>query len=175
MSLDKPVVGDLRDAGYSFLIVAASYNGALVDALLARTINRLKEAGASDDQIDVIRVPGSNEVPFAVQLGIETGEIDCCIALGVLIRGDTEHYRIIGQSTSDALQMVALNHGVPVVNGIIIAENTAQAEERVHGSIDRGAEFAACAIQLAELRKQRLAAARDKELVLEIEEEQSAQ
>lgn len=155
MSFDKPVAGSIDGSGFSCLIVAASYNGKLVDALLNRTVERLRNAGMEEERIEVLRVPGSNEVPYALQLGIETGAYDCCIGLGLLVRGETAHYHVIAQSVSDALQMVALNHSVPVVNGVIVAENQAQAEERIHGELDRGAEFADCALQLAALRQKR--------------------
>lgn len=155
MSFDKPATGNIDGSGHSYLVVAASYNGDLVEALLGNALARLQEAGVARERIDVLRVPGSNEVPYGIQLGIDTGNYDCCIGLGVLIRGDTVHYQLIAQSASDALQMVALNHAVPVVNGIVVAENRSQAESRVLGSLNRGAEFAACALQLAALRRAR--------------------
>ncbi len=155
MSSDKPAAETIDGTDHSYLIVAASYNGALVEALLEHTVTGLKAAGVADANIDVLRVPGSCELPYAIQLGIETGSYDCCIALGVLIRGDTVHYEQIAQSATDALQMVALNHSVPVVNGIVVAETRAQAEERTTGGLNRGQEFAACALQLTTLRRQR--------------------
>lgn len=155
MSLDKPATEALDGSGHSFLVVAASYNGSLVDALLDKTVDGLKTANVDEKNIDVLRVPGSAEVPYAIQLGIETGHYDCCIALGILIRGDTGHYQHIAQSVTDALQMVALNHMMPVVNGVVVAENPAQAKDRVTGNLNRGAEFAACALKLAALRQER--------------------
>lgn len=155
MSFDKPATRKIDGSGHSYLVVAASYNGALVETLLQRTLEGLREAGVADDKIDVLRVPGSCEVPYGIQLGIETGDYDCCIALGVLIRGDTAHYQHISQSVSDALQMVALNHSTPVVNGVVVAENLWQAEERITGDLNRGAEFASCALNLTALRRER--------------------
>lgn len=155
MSFDKPAAGKIDGSGHSYLVVAASYNGDLVDALLGHTLDRLKESGVAEERIDVLRVPGSNEIPYGIQLGIDTGSYDCCIGLGLLIRGDTVHFQLIAQSVSDALQMVALNHVVPVVNGVVVVENRAQAETRITGALNRGAEFAACALQLAALRRER--------------------
>lgn len=155
MSFDKPAAGEIDGTGRSFLLVASSYNGSLVDALLARTVEVLQASRVPADNIDVLRVPGSSEIPYGIQLGIETGSYDGCIGLGVLIRGNTSHYQLIAQSVADALQMVSLNHGMPVVNGVIVAENRQQAEERITGDLDRGAEFASCALHLAALRRQR--------------------
>lgn len=158
MSFDQPDIGTIDGSRFSCLIVAASYNSTLADTLLARTVERLTASGMPSDHIEVLRVPGSNEVPYAIQLGIETGNFDVCIGLGVLIRGDTIHYNVIAQSAGDALQTVALKNRTPVVNGILVAENLEQAEHRIIGDVNRGSEFAECALQLASLRKEREAA-----------------
>jgi 6,7-dimethyl-8-ribityllumazine synthase len=157
MSFAKPTAEKIEGSGLRILVVAARYNHDLVDALLERCVGTLREAGVPEEAIDVLRVPGSGEVPYGIQLGLETAAFDAAIGLGVLIRGDTIHYELIAQSVSDALQMVALNQGVPVVNGIVVAENREQAEARATGAADRGAEFGACALEMAALRKGRLA------------------
>jgi len=154
MSFDKPDIEKIDGSQFSCLIVAASYNSSLVDALLTRTVERLKASGMPDEQIVILRVPGSNEIPYTIQLGIETGGFHCAIALGVLIRGDTIHYELIAQSVSDALQKISINNRLPVVNGVIVAENSFQAEHRIIGDADRGTEFADCALHMAALRQQ---------------------
>jgi len=158
MSFDKPDAQGVDVSGLRFLIVAARYNADLVDSLLENTARALEEAGVSADAVEVFRVPGSYEVPYAVQLGLETGNFAAAIGLGILIRGETTHYEHIAQSVSDALQMVALNQGAPVINGIVVAENVAQAQARAGGDLDRGREFAQCAVEMAALRKQRVEA-----------------
>lgn len=155
MSLDKPAALGVDGSGQRFLIVAARYNSDLVDPLLASTRKALEGANVDPGGIEVLRVPGSYEVPYGIQLGIETGSYDCCVALGVLIRGETRHYEHIAQSVSDALQIVALNHGIPVINGIVVAENREQAEARASGGLDRGAEYAGSALEMAALTKER--------------------
>ena len=74
-------------------------------------------------------------------------------ALGVLIAGDTNHHEMVGQSVSHALQAVALDTRIPVINGVIVVNNLAQARARCAGRIDRGAEFAAAALAMADLRR----------------------
>lgn len=155
MSFDKPVVEAFDGEGLRFLIVAARYNEKLVDALLQRVVARLREARVEESDIDVLRVPGSNETPYAIQLGLDTGGYDCALALGVLVRGETIHYSVIARSVSDALQMVALNHQAPVINGVIVAENLDQARERAAGRLDRGRELAESALVMAALRRER--------------------
>ncbi len=138
-----------------FALVAARYNQDLVDDLLQSARATLRKAGVADSAVEVIRVPGSNEVPFAVQLEAESGRFDACIALGVLLKGATAHHHIVAQSVSDALQMVALNTGIPIINGVVVAESRAQAEERVRGGLDRGVEFGQAALEMAVLKKSR--------------------
>ena len=142
-----------------FALVAARYNQDLVDHLLEKVIAALSAAGVPDKGIELIRVPGSNEVPYGVQLLAEGGRFDCCIALGVLIKGATAHYHLVGQSVSDALQMVALNAGVPVINGVVVADSRVQAEERIRGTLDRGAEFAQAGLEMGALKMSREAEA----------------
>ncbi len=156
MSFEKPAAQSVDGASFRFLVVAARYNSDLVDSLLRSTVQGLAGAGVPEDSVTVLRVPGSNEVPYAIQLGFETGDFDAGIGLGVLIRGETSHYEHIAQSVSDALQMVALNQGLPVINGIVVAENREQAAARASGALDRGREFAQCALEMAALRKGRL-------------------
>jgi len=73
--------------------------------------------------------------------------------LGVLIGGDTNHHEMVGQSVSHALQHVALDTGVPVINGVIVANTQAQARARCAGRIDRGAEFARAALEMGALKR----------------------
>ncbi len=155
MSVFFPEPAPVDGGNLRFAIVAARYNQDLVDALLKSVESTLRKAGVPEGGVELIRVPGSNEVPYAIQLQADTGRFDCCIALGVLIKGATAHHLIVGQSVSDALQMVALNAGIPVVNGVVVADNRVQAEERVHGGFDRGVEFAHAALEMAALKKRR--------------------
>jgi len=133
-------------------VVAACYNPQLVDALLARVQAGLRAAGVPARRIRVVRVPGSHELPVAAQW-LARRRPDAVIALGVLVRGNTIHYELIANATTAALQAVALATGVPVINGVIVAETAAQARARCAGRIDRGAEFAHAALVMADLRR----------------------
>ena len=75
------------------------------------------------------------------------------VALGVLIRGGTIHYELISAAAANGLQDVALSTRVPVINGIIVAENAAQARARCGGRLDRGSEFASAAVSMAALKR----------------------
>lgn len=153
MSLGTPHPPAINGAGFCFGIVAARYNAALVDALLARVVERLRAAGVREKNLRVARVPGSHEVPWAAAaLARRPAACDCVIGLGVLIGGDTGHHELVGRSVSQALQQVALATRVPVINGVIVADTPAQARARCLGKINRGAEFASAALEMAALR-----------------------
>lgn len=153
MSLAAPGSRATQTAGLQFGIAAARFNETLVDGLLARVVTALTAAGVADRAITIVRVPGSHEVPWAAQALARRGRCDAVIGLGVLIAGDTSHHEMVGASVSHALQRVALDSGVPVINGVIVVNSLAQAKARCIGRINRGAEFAAAALEMAALRK----------------------
>ncbi|HWL16540.1 MAG TPA: 6,7-dimethyl-8-ribityllumazine synthase [Opitutus sp.] len=152
MSLAAPSEKVIKGAAFRVGIVAARFNGELVDALLDRVVAKLRAAGVKEKAIAVVRVPGSHEVPWAAS-ELARGRRDVVIGLGVLIGGDTSHHEMVGQSVSHALQGVALATRIPVINGVIVTNTRAQAEARCRGRIDRGAEFAAAALEMAALKK----------------------
>ncbi len=154
MSLAKPSSRPVSGAALRFGIAAARFNEAMVDGLLGRTVAGLRAAGVKAGSIRIVRVPGSHEVPWAAQQLAASGRYDAVIGLGVLIAGDTNHHEMVGTSVSHALQQVALGTGVPAINGVIVANTAAQAAARTTGRIDRGAEFAAAALEMAALKRE---------------------
>jgi 6,7-dimethyl-8-ribityllumazine synthase len=153
MSLSAPTPIILDGAPFSLGIVAARFNSALVDALLHTVFENLVTAGVKAKRITVVRVPGSHEVPWAANLLARRRGCDGVIGLGVLIAGDTNHHAMVGQSVSQALQQVALESGTPVINGVMVVDSRKQAEERCVGTINRGAEFARAALEMAALKR----------------------
>ncbi len=155
MSLSAPTPTAAAGAPFTIGIVAARYNSTLVDALLQTVLARLAAAGVKPKRLTVLRVPGSHEVPWAVQALAAQRGCHCVIGLGVLIAGRTNHHEMVGQSVSHALQQVALATGTPIINGVIVAENLQQAKQRCVGAINRGAEFASAALEMAALKRAR--------------------
>ena len=151
MSHNSPSAPRINGAKFRIGVVAARFNEELVDGLLARLLDGLRAAGVKDGRIQVIRVPGSHEVPWAAGRLAAARRFDCMVALGVLIGGDTNHHEMVGQSVSQALQRVALDTGIPVINGVIVTGTVALARARCTGKINRGAEFASAALAMAEL------------------------
>jgi 6,7-dimethyl-8-ribityllumazine synthase len=153
MSLAASKLFALNGAPFSVGIVAARFNPDLVDALLHRVRTALAAAGVKASRITLARVPGSHELPVAASWLARGGKRDVVIALGVLIGGDTHHHELVGQSVSHAFQQVALATRTPVINGVIVADNLKQAQARCTGRINRGAEFARAALEMAALKR----------------------
>lgn len=153
MSFAKPAEIAVDGSTFRVGIVAARFNQALVDGLLERVVAGLKAAGVKEKAIAILRVPGSHEVPWAAGELARSGRRDVVIGLGVLIAGDTSHHEMVGTSVSHALQGVTLAARVPVINGVIVVNSLAQAEARCRGKINRGAEFAAAALEMAALKR----------------------
>jgi 6,7-dimethyl-8-ribityllumazine synthase len=153
MSLSSPTTQRIDGSRFSIGIVAARFNEDLTDALLDRVSAALRAAGVKNSRVTIVRVPGSHEVPWAVQALARGGRRDAVIALGVLIGGDTNHHEMVGQSVSQALQGITVATGVPVINGVIVTNTRAQAVARCRGRINRGAEFGAAGLAMAALKR----------------------
>lgn len=153
MSLSAPSSKAVNGAVLRFGIAAARFNESLVDGLLAHVLEGLTAAQVKTANVEIVRVPGSHEVPWAAQALARRGRCDCVIGLGVLIAGDTNHHEMVGDSVSHALQGVAVGTGVPVINGVIVVNSLAQAKVRCVGKINRGGEFAAAALEMAMLKR----------------------
>lgn len=149
MSLDRPDIPEVDGSDLYFCIVAARYNNELVTALLERTVATLKESRVRESNITVMRVPGSNELPYAVYMQSLSRQYDCVIALGLVIAGDTSHHDVIAFGTAQAFHGIAAQTETPVINGIITVNNQEQAESRCRGEHDRGSEFAHAALEMA--------------------------
>lgn len=147
MSLDSGQSLNLDGSSYRFAIVAARFNGRLVDSLVRHASATLEAAGAPKPEI--ARVPGSAELPFATSLLAQSGAFDAIIAIGLVIAGDTNHHNVIGESTAISMHDLSIQTGLPIINGIIVVENPQQAEARAGTQINRGKEFAEAALEMA--------------------------
>lgn len=149
MSKNKPTNKTEAHPYLRFAIVASRYNEKYVDHLIERVQARLRKEKVPASSITLTRVPGANELPYVASMLALTGDCDCVITLGVVIAGETPHHEIIAHATANELQRIATETQVPVINGIIVTQNDAQADERVFGETDRGTEFANAAIEMA--------------------------
>lgn len=145
--------GDLRTAdGARFAIVASRWNPRITDALVAGARQAFAEHGLADTALDVVRVPGAWEIPLAAARLASAGRHAAIVALGCVVRGDTRHYEHVADGCSEGLMRVALDHGVPVANGVLAVEAFGDAEKRAGGSHgNKGEEAALVAIEMAHL------------------------
>ena len=140
--------------GLRFGVVAARWNEPYVRRLVDAALEVLRARGAADADVEVIWVPGSFEVPLACRWAVESGRFHALLAFGVVLRGETEHFRLVADAASSGLLRVGLDSGVPVLNGVLAAYDAGQAAARTGGALgNRGAEIALAAVQMACLRR----------------------
>ena len=142
---DDPAMLDA--SGLRIALVQARFNVHITDHLLESCTRQLRELGAEPAQ--VLSVPGALEVPQALELLARRGDVDALVGLGCVIRGATYHFELVCDTSAAGVQQVALGHGIPVANGILTVEDEAQAQER----IDKGAECARVAVEMARLAR----------------------
>ena len=145
--------GDLRaPAGARFAILASRWNPRIVDALVTGARKAFSDHGVDDAAVDVVRVPGAWELPLAAAQLARSGGHAAIVALGCVVRGDTRHYEQVADGCAQGLMRVALDHGLPVCNGVLAVEAHADAEKRAGGSHgNKGEEAAMVAIEMAHL------------------------
>ena len=109
---------------------------------------------APNTSISVYRVPGAFEIPVTIEKVLRNASTDAVIALGLIIRGETEHGDLVASSVTNALQNIAITHGTPIVHEVLLVENDAQAHARCIGEeINRGTEAARVAVNMVSLFK----------------------
>jgi 6,7-dimethyl-8-ribityllumazine synthase len=136
-------------------IVAARFNGEIVNKLLESALAELQESGVRREAITVMPVPGAFELPLAAMALAKTRRYACVIALGCVVRGETPHFDFIASEAASGLQLAALETGVPVAFGVLTVDVIEQAEAR----ISKGAEAVRTALEMADAFSQLRASA----------------
>ena len=150
----KEIGGTLEAKGLKFGIVVARFNDFLTRQLLAGALDCFKRHGAKEEDVTVVWVPGSYEIPLVVQQLARGGKVGAIVALGAVIQGATPHAGLINAQVARALGGIALETGVPVIDGVVAAENLEQAIERSGTKAgNRGWTAAQSAIEMANLAK----------------------
>ncbi len=140
--------GDKRKR--TFCIVASRFNPQHVDGLVDHATEELR-ALAPDAAISLHRVPGSFEIPVVVRELASHDKADAIIACGVILQGETNHAQNLSRSVTDALQRIAVEHSVPVINVVLSFDNELQARARcLENKINRGTEAARAAVEIAQ-------------------------
>ncbi|HEY0144009.1 MAG TPA: 6,7-dimethyl-8-ribityllumazine synthase [Thermoanaerobaculia bacterium] len=144
--------GDLSADGLRFAIVASRFNDEIVSGMLTGALECLQRHGASDDAIDVLRVPGAFEIPLLTAKLLSMGGYDAIVTIGCLIKGDTPHFEFISAQVTNELSRIGVAAMFPVTFGVITCNTYEQAVERSSaGTGNKGWEAALAAIEMANL------------------------
>ena len=143
----------LGDASrFRFAVVVSRFNAFVTDRLRDGALAALREAGARDEAVEVIDVPGAFEIPQAARAAAETGRFDAIVCLGCLIRGATPHFEYIALAAAHGITAAAGETGILMTFGVLTTETREQALERAgDGPDNKGREAAAAAIDMAAL------------------------
>ena len=138
--------------GLRVLILSAEFNALVVDGLVAGARKALRGMGAAPGSVELVQVPGAFELPLAAAVAARAGRFDAIVALGAVIRGDTDHYEHVAREVSTGLAVVARETGVPVGFGVLTVREAAQALARsAPGPDNKGAEAARAAVAMVEV------------------------
>ena len=145
--------GDLRvHAGARFAILASRWNPRISDALVAGARKAFADHGVAEGAVDVVRVPGAWELPQAAARLAGARRHAALVALGCVVRGETRHFEHVADRCAEGLMRVALDSGVPVLNGVLATDRFEDAEARAGGRHgNKGEECALAAIEMADL------------------------
>ncbi|MGB9599224.1 MAG: 6,7-dimethyl-8-ribityllumazine synthase [Myxococcota bacterium] len=150
--MPKIYEGSFNAEGLKFGIVVSRFNHFISDKLLSGAMDAIYRHGGTEEDISVFRVPGSFEIPSVANRLVESGKFDAIICLGVLIRGETPHFDYIAAEVSKGIANIAIKSGVPVIFGVVTAENIEQAIERAGTKQgNKGFDAAMAAIEMANL------------------------
>ena len=149
------IEGKLDAKGLKTAIVASRFNDFVTSKLIEGAVDCLLRHGSGEQDIIVLRVPGSFEVPLAAKKAASSGKYDAVICLGALIRGQTPHFDYIAAEVTKGVAQVSLDTGVPVTFGVITADTLEQAVDRAGAKAgNKGFEAALGAVEMADLLRQ---------------------
>jgi 6,7-dimethyl-8-ribityllumazine synthase len=144
--------GSREAKGLRFAVVVSRFNSAVTSMLLSGALKALAENGAADADVEVVHVPGAFELPLFVHRLASCGKFNAIIALGAVVRGETEHHHYLNQSVFEALQNIALSNQTPISLGVLTTDNMEQALRRAGDDPgNKGHEAAMTAIETANL------------------------
>ena len=152
MDKTKTTEGDLIVRDAKFAIVASRFNEFIVDSLLKAALRCLEQHGAADTNVEVVRVPGSFEMPLVVDKLAASRRFDGIIALGAVIRGGTPHFEYVAGECVRGIAAAGQKHGIPVGFGVLTCDTIEQAIERAGTKAgNKGIEAALAVIEMVNL------------------------
>jgi len=146
--------GELKAAGLRFGIVVSRFNSFITERLLAAALDALERAGAGAKQIEIVRVPGSFEIPIAAKRMGSSGKYDAVITIGCILRGETSHFEYISSEVARGVQLAQIDTGVPMAFCVLTCDTLEQAIDRagLKGG-NKGFEAGMTALEMANLMR----------------------
>ena len=146
------IEGDFAPPAGRFAVVAARFNDFIVGPLTAGALDGFARHGVPAGRVDVVKVPGSFEIPGVARLLAQSGRYAGVVCLGCIIRGDTDHYDHVAGAATSGIAAVAADSGVPVVFGVLTCDTLEQAIHRAGAKAgNKGFEAAVTAVEMANL------------------------
>jgi|SRR5277367_2165270 6,7-dimethyl-8-ribityllumazine synthase len=146
------VRGGLSAAGLRIGVVVSQFNNFITDRLLAGALDALQQAGATEEQIEIARVPGSFELPIVAKKLAASERFDSIICIGCVLRGETSHYDVVVSETARGIQLAQLDTGVPLIFCVLTCDTLEQAIDRAGlKSGNKGYEAGLAAVEMAQL------------------------
>ncbi|KAG0492203.1 hypothetical protein HPP92_005307 [Vanilla planifolia] len=154
----RHLMGSLTDTkGLRFAVVVARFNEIITNPLLEGALQTFRQYSVKEEDITVVKVPGSFEIPVVAQKLGQSGAYHAIICIGAVIRGDTTHYDAVANSAASGVLNAGLSCGVPCIFGVLTCDDMEQAINRAGGkSGNKGAEAALTAIEMASLFEHKL-------------------
>jgi 6,7-dimethyl-8-ribityllumazine synthase len=150
--MPKILEAKLNAEGKKFALVVSRFNDFITDKLVSGAIDALVRCGAKDEEIDLVKVPGSFEIPLVAIKMAEKGVYHAVVCLGAVIRGDTPHFDFVCAEVSKGIALASMETKVPVLFGIITADTLEQAIERAGAKAgNKGWHAAIAAVEMANL------------------------
>jgi len=148
------IYGGMNATGLRFVAVVSRFNSFITERLLQGALDALEQGGARSTDVDVVRVPGSFELPLTAKKLALTGRYDAIIAIGCVLRGETAHYDYVCSETSRGLQLAQMDTGVPVMFCVLTCDTLEQAIDRagLKGG-NKGFEAGLGAVEMAQLSR----------------------
>ncbi|MCC7202928.1 MAG: 6,7-dimethyl-8-ribityllumazine synthase [Nitrospirae bacterium] len=152
--MPEPIEGAIAGKGLKFGVVVSRFNDFITSRLLTGAMDAFKQCNVEDNNITVVRVPGSFEIPMVAKKMAASDKYNAIVCLGAVIRGATPHFEYISAEVTKGIAGIALDSGIPVIYGVLTTDSVDQAIERAGTkNRNRGWDAALQAIEMANLYK----------------------
>ena len=153
--MPQTISGSLLATDLKFAIVVARWNEFVTERLLEGALSTVQRHGGDAENVTVVRVPGSFELPLAAKKLATSGQYDAVICLGAVVQGQTQHHDYINHSVAQGLSQISLETECPVAFGVLTCETMEQAIDRAGGKVgNKGEEATLAAIEMVSVLKE---------------------